>query len=145
MISGPLPDSLGSLKELRMLSIAYNRLEGSLPGAALRGMLIDCTPPEEYSEEDAAADAAVLNKAMVGLGTDEEALVRVLSSKSSEQIAVARFVPTCLPVLYFRTAATAIRLFAKPFALCSVRLNLFQVKQRDLRFLVFRRLLRRED
>ena len=37
-ISGPLPDSLGSLQQLRHLHLQGNRLEGLLPGGALHGL-----------------------------------------------------------------------------------------------------------
>ena len=37
-ISGPLPDSMGSLKRLRHVALQHNRLEGTLPAGAVRGL-----------------------------------------------------------------------------------------------------------
>ena len=37
LISGPLPDSLGSLKVLRQVALQANSLEGTLPGGAVLG------------------------------------------------------------------------------------------------------------
>ena len=37
-ISGPLPDSLGSLKQLRHVALQQNSLEGAIPGGAVHGL-----------------------------------------------------------------------------------------------------------